>query len=105
MGMNMQKLMQQAQKMQAKMASMQEELAQRTVDGTAGGGMVKATVNGQRDLLGITIDPEVIDPDDIEMLEDLIVAAVNDAMRAATEMAAAEMQKITGGMGLPPGMF
>ena len=100
MGMNMQKLMQQAQKMQAKMASMQEELAQRTVDGTAGGGMVKATVNGQRDLLGITIDP-----DDIEMLEDLIVAAVNDAMRAATEMAAAEMQKITGGMGLPPGMF
>ncbi|MDD2220616.1 MAG: YbaB/EbfC family nucleoid-associated protein [Clostridia bacterium] len=103
--MNMQKLMQQAQKMQAKMASMQEELAQRTVDGTAGGGMVKATVNGQRDLLGITIDPEVIDPDDIEMLEDLIVAAVNDAMRAATEMAAAEMQKITGGMGLPPGMF
>ena len=105
MGMNMQKLMQQAQKMQAKMASMQEELAQRTVDGTAGGGMVKATVNGQRDLLGITIDPEVIDPDDIEMLEDLIVAAVNDAMRAATEMAAAEMQKITGGMGMPPGMF
>ena len=105
MGMNMQKLMQQAQKMQAKMATMQEELAQRTVDGTAGGGMVKATCNGQRDLLGITIDPEVIDPDDIEMLEDLIVAAVNDAMRAATEMAAAEMQKITGGMGLPPGMF
>jgi len=105
MGMNMQKLMQQAQKMQAKMATIQEELAQRTVDGTAGGGMVKATVNGQRDLLGITIDPEVIDPEDIEILEDLIVAAVNDAMRTATEMAAAEMQKVTGGMGLPPGMF
>jgi len=80
---------------------MQEELAQKTVDGSAGGGMVRVTVNGQLALMAIKIDPTVIDSEEKEMLEDLIMAAVNDGMRKARDMASTEMSKITGGLKIP----
>lgn len=99
-GMNM-NMMKQVQKMQQDMARMQEELAAKTYTAASGGGMVTAQVNGQHQLLGITIDPEAVDPDDVEMLQDMIVAAVNEAMRSADNDAASTMQKLTGGMGLP----
>ncbi len=90
-----------AQKMQQEMANVQEEMGQRTVEASAGGGAVTATVNGRKDLLEIKINPEVVAPDDVEMLEDMIVAAVNQAMRQAEEMMAEAMAKITGGIKLP----
>ena len=98
-GMNMQSMMQQAQKMQASMAKMQEELEEREVEAAAGGGVVKVAT-GKKNIKSITIAPEVVDPDDIEMLEDLITAAVNEAMNMAEEMVQTEMGKITGGMNL-----
>ena len=106
MGVNMQKLMKQAQKMQADMARMQEELKKMQTEGVAGGGMVKAVVTGANELISVEINPEVVDPEDVEMLQDLVVAAVNDAMRNAAEMANREMSKITGGMNIPgmPGL-
>ncbi len=104
MGFNMQKLMKQAQKMQADVARIQEELQDKTVEGMAGGGMVKATANGAQEVVAISINPEVIDAEDPEMLEDLVLAAVREALNNAKEMAAEEMGKVTGGMGLP-GMF
>ena len=94
-------LLKQAQEMQSRMAKMQEELAQKTVDGSAGGGMVRVTVNGQLALMAIKIDPTVIDSEEKEMLEDLIMAAVNDGMRKARDMASTEMSKITGGLKIP----
>jgi hypothetical protein len=94
-------LLKQAQEMQSRMAKMQEELAQKTVDGSAGGGMVRVTVNGQLALMAIKIDPTVINSDEKEMLEDLIMAAVNDGMRKARDMASTEMSKITGGLKIP----
>lgn len=94
-------LMKQAQKMQKRMLEIQEELAGRTVEATVGGGMVTAVVNGQQELVSITISPEVVDPDDIEMLEDLIVAVVNEANRQAREMMTEEMSKLTGGIKIP----
>jgi nucleoid-associated protein EbfC len=94
-------LLKQAQEMQSRMAKMQEELAQKTVDGSAGGGMVQVTVNGQLALMAIKIDPTVIDSEEKEMLEDLIMAAVNDGMRKARDMASTEMSKITGGLKIP----
>lgn len=97
-------MMKQAQKLQSKMAKMQEELAERTVEGTAGGGMVKVVANGRQQVLDITIEKEVVDPDDLEMLQDLILAAVNDALGKAQEMVANEMGKLTGGMSIP-GLF
>jgi DNA-binding YbaB/EbfC family protein len=97
-------MMKQAQKLQSKMAKMQEELAGRTVEGSAGGGMVKVVANGRQQVLGITIEKEVVDPDDLEMLQDLILAAVNDALGKAQEMVTNEMGKLTGGMNIP-GLF
>ena len=105
MGFNMQKLMKQAQKMQNDVARVQEELKEKFVAGQAGGGMVKVTANGAQEIIGISIDPEVIDPEDKEMLEDLVLAAVREALAAAQEIAAQEMSRVTGGMGLPGGMF
>lgn len=99
--MNMNNLMKQAQQMQKRMLDIQEELATRTVEATVGGGMVTAVVNGQQELMSLTISPEVVDPDDIEMLEDLIVAAVNEARHQAQELMAEEMSKLTGGVKIP----
>jgi nucleoid-associated protein EbfC len=97
-------MMKQAQKLQAKMMAMQEELGQRTVSAQAGGGMVEAMVNGRQELLSLRIDPEVVVAEDVEMLQDLILAAINEALNRAREMMAAEMAKLTGGMQIP-GLF
>ncbi|HSL93291.1 MAG TPA: YbaB/EbfC family nucleoid-associated protein [Bacillota bacterium] len=105
MGGNMKNMMKAAQKMQERMAKMQEELAEKTVEASVGGGMVKAVVTGAKVLTNIDIKPEAVDPDDVEMLQDLIVAAVNEAMRMADDMANSEMAKVTAGLKLPPGLF
>lgn len=94
-------LLKQAQEMQGRIAKIQEELAQKSVDGSAGGGMVQVRVNGQFSLISVSIEPAVINGNDKEMLQDLIVAAVNDAMRKAREMVATEMGKVTGGLKIP----
>ncbi len=99
--MKMNNIMKQAQKVQKQMMEIQEELANRTVEATVGGGMVAVMANGQQDILSIRIDPEVVDPNDIEMLQDLILAAVNEAHRKAQEMMTEEMSKLTGGMKIP----
>ncbi|TAL18700.1 YbaB/EbfC family nucleoid-associated protein [bacterium] len=93
-------MLRQAQQMQQKMGQMQEELAKKTIEASSGGGMVTCKVNGKQDILSLKISPEVVDPNDVEMLEDLIVAAVSEAIKKSQEMVAAEMNKITGGMGL-----
>ena len=98
---NIQQLMQQAQRMQQQMAQKQAELAEKTVTAQSGGGMVTATVNGAHELLELSIDPDVIDPEDKEMLEDMVLAAVNQAMQQAEEMAQQELGKLTGGMNIP----
>ncbi|HFC97024.1 MAG TPA: YbaB/EbfC family nucleoid-associated protein [Thermosulfurimonas dismutans] len=100
----MQQLMKQVQKIQKKMAELQETLAERTVSASAGGGMVTAVVNGRQEVVSIKIDPEVFEAGDREMLEDLIVAAVNEALRRSQEMVQEEMAKITGGLKIP-GLF
>ncbi len=94
-------MMKQVQQMQAKMAQMQEELARMEVEASAGGGMVKVVVNGKSEIVSIAIDPEVVDPEDVEMLQDLIVAAVKQAHEKAQELQAEQMSAITGGMNLP----
>jgi DNA-binding YbaB/EbfC family protein len=94
-------MMKQAQKLQAKMLKMQEELAEKTVETSAGGGMIGVVANGRQQLVSITIDKEVVDPNDVEMLQDLILAAVNDALNKAQEMVAGEMGKLTGGFNIP----
>ena len=94
-------LMKQAQEMQAKLAKIQEEFAKKTVEATSGGGMVRVTVNGQFMLSSIKVDPAVIDPEEVEMLEDLVRAAVNEGLRRAREMASEEMSKLTGGFKIP----
>src|SRR5690606_32422003 len=101
---NMNQMMRQVKKMQEQMLKAQEELANKTVEGSAGGGMVLVTVNGQKKVLDVTIKPEVVDPDDIEMLQDLVLAAINDAMTKAEEMAGKDMSKFTGGLNIP-GLF
>lgn len=103
---NMQKMMRQVQKMQAEMEKVQESLKELTVEGTAGGGVVKVKANGQQEILSIEIQPDVVDPDDIEMLQDLITAAVNEALRDAKDIASEKMGEVTGGMNIPglPGM-
>jgi hypothetical protein len=101
---NLSHLMKQAQKLQTKMAEMQAELGQRTVSAQAGGGMVEATVNGRQELVALRIEPEVANPEDVEMLQDLILAAVNEALNRSREMMAQEMSKLTGGMQIP-GLF
>ncbi len=101
---NMQSMLKQAQKMQEDMAAMQEELEAREYEVSAGGGVVNVKVNGKKEILSVKIEPEVVDPDDIETLEDLIVAAVNEAIKKVEAISSEEMQKITGSIGLP-GMF
>lgn len=98
---NMQNLLKQAQKIQSQVSRMQAELADRRVEASVGGGMVKAIANGRQELVGVKIDPTVVDPEDVEMLEDLIVAAVSEAMSRASDMASEEMKKLTGGLPLP----
>lgn len=102
--MGMGKMMKQVQQMQAKMVKLQEELAQRTLEATAGGGVVRVTVNGKQEVVDIKIDPAAVDPEDVEMLEDLILAAVNEALRQIQEMNNNELSKLTGGINLP-GLF
>lgn len=94
-------IMKQAKKIQEKMAEMQAELETKTVEASAGGGMVSVVVNGKFEILSLKIDKEVVNPDDVDMLQDLIVAAVNEGVRKAQEMTAAEMSKITGGFNIP----
>ena len=97
-------MMKQAQELQKKMAQVQADLRTRVVEDSAGGGMVTAQVNGQRELVALKIDPEVVDPDDVEMLQDLVIAAVSQALKKAEKLAETEMAKVTGGLSLP-GMF
>jgi DNA-binding YbaB/EbfC family protein len=104
MGGNMAKMMKQVQKMQADMAKMQEELADRTVETTAGGGVVKVVANGKQEIMLVEIKPEAVDPEDVEMLQDLILTAVNAALNQSRDMVAKEMSKLTGGMNIP-GLF
>jgi hypothetical protein len=94
-------LLKQAQEMQSRMAKIQEELALKTVQGSSGGGMVQVTVNGQFNVTAVQIEPSVINSSEKEMLEDLVLAAVNDGMRKAREMASSEMSKLTGGLKIP----
>ena len=101
---NMQAMLKQAQKMQEDMAAKQEELEAREYDISAGGGVVNVKINGRKELQSVKLSPEIVDPDDIETLEDLIVAAVNEAVKKVEAISAEEMQKITGNIGLP-GMF
>ncbi len=98
-GMNM-NMVRQAQKMQQEMLKMQEEMEAREYEVSAGGGMITAAVNGKHELLRLTIDPEAVDPDDVEMLQDLVIAAVNEALRKAEADSAANMSKLTGGVNL-----
>jgi DNA-binding YbaB/EbfC family protein len=95
------KMMKQAQQLQTKMMKMQEELADKTVEASAGGGMVKVVASGRQQVVSLVIEKEVVDPDDIEMLQDLIVAAVNDALAKSQEMVSGEMSKLTGGLSIP----
>lgn len=101
---NMNQMMKQVKKMQEQMLKAQEELGTKTVEGTSGGGVVSVEVNGHKKVLAINIKPEAIDPDDVEMLQDLVMAAVNDAMTKAEELANKDMGKFTGGMNIP-GLF
>jgi len=104
---NMGQIMKQAQQFQARMAKLQEELGDRTVEASAGGGMVTVVANGRQEIVSIAIDPEVIDPEDREMLQDLVMAAVNDGLAKAKEMVNEEMGKLTKGINLPnlPGLM
>ncbi|MDE0011695.1 MAG: YbaB/EbfC family nucleoid-associated protein [Candidatus Poribacteria bacterium] len=99
--MKMNDLMKQAQQMQKRMLEIREELANRTVEATVGGGMVTAVVNGQQEIVSLRIRPEVVDPDDTEMLEDLVVAAINEALQQSQELMSSEMSKLTGGLKIP----
>ncbi len=101
---NMGKMMKQVQKMQADMMKVQEELVNKTVEASSGGGMVKVVANGKQEIVSIEINPEAVDPDDVEMLQDMILAAVNEALRQSQEMVAREMSKVTGGLKIP-GLF
>ena len=94
-------MMKQAQQLQSKMLKMQEELAEKTVESSSGGGMVRVVANGRQQVVSIHIEKEVVDPDDTEMLQDLVLAAVNDSLAKAQEMASAEMSKLTGGLNIP----
>lgn len=100
-GGSMQKQLQQMQAMQRQMELMQSELEEKEITATSGGGAVSVTVNGKKEIVSLTIDKEVVDPDDVEMLQDLIVAAVNEGMRQIDEISNAEMGKLTGGLNIP----
>lgn len=97
-------IMKQAQMMQKRMAQMQQELEERRIEATSGGGMVKAVVSGKQQLISLTIDPKAVDPEDVEMLQDLVMAAVSEALKQSQKMSEEEMGKITGGLNIP-GMF
>jgi len=97
----MNRFMRQAQELQARLAKVQEELAQATVEATSGGGAVKVIVNGQQEVQSVKISPEAINPDDVELLEDLVLAAINEAMTKSKELAAERLGKITGGLKIP----
>ncbi len=99
-GMNQAAMMKQAQKMQQEMLRMQEEMESKTYTAAAGGGMVKAEVNGKHELVSLSVNPEAVDPDDVEMLQDMVIAAVNEAMRTADADAANNMSRLTGGLNL-----
>ncbi|MDT3428993.1 DNA-binding YbaB/EbfC family protein [Paenibacillus forsythiae] len=101
---NMNQMMKQVKKMQEQMLKAQEELGSKTVEGSSGGGVVTVQVNGHKKLLSIEIKPEAVDPEDVEMLQDLVITAVNDALTKAEELASADMGKFTGGMKIP-GLF
>ncbi|MEK8130811.1 YbaB/EbfC family nucleoid-associated protein [Paenibacillus filicis] len=101
---NMNQMMKQVKKMQEQMLKAQEDLATKSIEGTAGGGVVSVIVNGQKKVTSVTIKPEAVDPDDVEMLQDLVLTAINDAMTKAEELAGKEMSKLTGGMNIP-GLF
>jgi DNA-binding YbaB/EbfC family protein len=94
-------MMKEAQKLQARMLKMQEELAEKTVESAVGGGMIKVVANGRNQVVSIRIEKEVVNPEDVEMLQDLILAAVNDALTKSQEMVATQMGKLTGGLNLP----
>lgn len=100
-GGSMNKMIKQARQVQEQIVKMQEELKEREIETTAGGGAITVRVNGKQELIAIKISPEVVDPDDIEMLEDLVIAAVNEGIRQSQEMVSAEMAKITGGFNIP----
>ncbi|SMC86592.1 YbaB/EbfC family nucleoid-associated protein [Sporomusa malonica] len=102
---NMAGMMKKVQKLQGDMAKLQEELKARTIEVSTGGGAVKVVVTGEKKLQSIKIAPSAVDPEDVEMLEDLVAAAVNEAMTKVDDMMAQEMGKLTGGLNLPPGMF
>lgn len=99
-GGNMQSMMQQAQRMQQQITKIQEEAGEKEVEATAGGGMVKVIANGKKQIVSIEINPEAVDPDDVEMLQDIVTAAVNEALNNAEEMMQREMSKVTGGLNL-----
>ncbi len=99
-GMNQMQMMKQAQKMQQDLLKMQQEMETKEYEATAGGGVITAVANGKHELLRVTIDPEAVDPEDVEMLQDMVVAAVNEAMRKADDDSAANMSKLTGGLNL-----
>ncbi|WP_248929127.1 YbaB/EbfC family nucleoid-associated protein [Paenibacillus hamazuiensis] len=101
---NMNQMMKQVKKMQEQMLKTQEELGNKTVEGTAGGGVVTVTVTGQKKVVNVVIKPEAVDPDDVEMLQDLVLTAINDALTKAEELAGKEMSRFTGGMNIP-GLF
>ncbi len=101
---NMNQIMRQAKKMQEQMEAVQKELEEQTIETTVGGGMVTVVANGKREILSIDIKPEVVDPDDIEMLQDLVIAAINEALRQVDEMTNEKMGKFAGGLGIP-GLF
>lgn len=103
-GPNMNQMLKQAQKMQEQMVKMQEEMEEKTFEASAGGGAVKAVVNGKKELVELVIDPDAVDPEDVEMLQDTIIAAVNECMRNADEASASEVSKLTGGLNIP-GLF
>lgn len=101
MGMNMQQMMRQAQKMQKEIDKAQAEVLTMTFEGTAGGGMVKAVAQGDMSITSLTIDPEAVDPEDVDMLQDMVCAAVNEALRGIAELSAARMNAVTGGLNIP----
>lgn len=100
-GGNMNQMMKQAKKLQEEMARKQEELLEMVIDGSAGGGMVNVKVNGRQEVLEVAIKPEVVDPEDVEMLQDLVLAAINDAIKKSQDLVSSEMAKITGGLNIP----
>ena len=102
---NMAGMMKKVQKLQADMAKLQEELKKRTLEVTAGGGAVKIVISGEKEIQSLKISPEAVDPEDVEMLEDLLIAAFNEAVKNVDEMTSAEMGKLTGGVNLPKGML